>query len=80
MQRNFQEAILKEYNEETIKKSIVDFDTSNNKIVYAIISNQKQEKPKIPFFSKITLKHYHYQLKNWGYKVTIRNIPRNFRK
>ena len=80
MQRNFQEAILKEYNDETVKKSIIDFDASNNKIVYAIISNQKQEKPKIPFFSKITLKHYHYQLKNWGYKVTIRNIPRNFRK
>lgn len=80
MQRNFQEAILKEYNDETVKKSIIDFDVSNNKIVYAIISNQKQEKPKIPFFSKITLKHYHYQLKNWGYKVTIRNIPRNLRK
>lgn len=79
MQKNFQEAVLEEYKAETVRKSLDNFNVSDNKIVYAIISNQQQEKPKIPFFSKITLKHYHYQLKNFGYKVTIRNIPRTFK-
>lgn len=77
MQKNFQEAVLNEYNEQVVKKSLINFNISDNKIVYAIISNQEEEKPKLPFFSKITLKHYHYRLKNLGYKVTIRNIPRS---
>ena len=49
-------------------------DTSNYEIIFGIISKYQDERPHIPFFSKITLKNVATTLQNYGYKVSLKRI------
>ena len=46
-------------------------------IIFAIISQQQAERPSIPFFSKVALRHTWRQLKSFGCKVYIKNITKS---
>jgi len=51
----------------------------NNKyeIVYAIITNDDNDRPNIPFFSKVSINNVVKRLKNMEYDVSIKNIKRD---
>lgn len=46
----------------------------NYEIIYAIISNDPDERPNIPFFSKVALKNITRRLKSFGYNVSLKRI------
>lgn len=80
MQANFREKCIeifsKEFSNPNLLANLTEFQAENNEIVLAIISKQVDDRPKIPFFSKITLKNIVTVLKNYGYNVTIKNIKK----
>lgn len=43
-------------------------------VVFGIISKNNEERPSIPFFSKITFKNIASTLSNYGYKVSLKRI------
>ncbi|MEG0426942.1 MAG: TIGR04141 family sporadically distributed protein [Akkermansia sp.] len=46
-------------------------------VVFGIISKINEERPSIPFFSKITFKNIASTLSNFGYKVSLKRISDN---
>lgn len=52
----------------------MDFIPNKYTIVLAIITKHKEERPKIPFFSKVSIKYAIDGLKRKGYNVVIKNI------
>lgn len=69
----------KEFREETNKRlnsHIFDdgFITSKYTVVLAIITNSNSKRPKIPFFSKVSIQYAIEGLKRKGYNVEIKNI------
>ncbi len=50
------------------------FTTANYEIVLAIINKFTEERPKIPFFSKVAICFTVKNIKNFGFKVSIKNI------
>ena len=50
------------------------FNTYDYIVVLAIITKKESERPKIPFFSKVTIKYAIQDLIRKGYKVKIKNI------
>lgn len=50
------------------------FNPQEHEIVFAIINKYKNERPRIPFFSKVTLCYTAKSLMDYGYKVSIKNI------
>lgn len=48
-------------------------DARKSEIIFCILSNQKQDKPELPFFSKMTLRNIYNDLTAYGYTVTIIN-------
>ena len=50
------------------------FNTYDYTVVLAIITKKESERPKIPFFSKVTIKYAIQDLIRKGYKVKIKNI------
>lgn len=46
-------------------------------VILAIISKTDNERPEIPFFSKIALRHTYQRLTSYGCKVYIKNIKEN---
>lgn len=49
-------------------------DSAKYSVVYAIISSSKEEKPNIPYFSKISFRNYFQRLDGMGYKVFLSKI------
>lgn len=56
------------------KKFSTDFNATNYTIVIGIINKYHEERPKIPFFSKVSLGYTIKRMRNFGYKVEIKNI------
>ncbi len=52
----------------------IDFISSDYTIVLAIITNSNDDRPKIPFFSKVSIQYAIEGLKRKGYDVEIKNI------
>lgn len=46
----------------------------NYEIVFAIISNNSDERPRIPFFSKVSIKNAKRRLDLMGYNVSLKRI------
>lgn len=64
---------------ELIKKGYNDviperFNSADYEIVIAIINKFTEERPKIPFFSKVAICFTIKNIKNFGFKVSIKNI------
>lgn len=51
-----------------------DFSSNEYTIILAIITKSKEERPKIPFFSKVSIQYAIDGLKRKGYNVEIKNI------
>ncbi len=51
-----------------------DFKSSDYTIILGIITNKMDERPKIPFFSKVAIKYLVQDLTKMGYKVKLKNI------
>ncbi|MBI2270272.1 MAG: TIGR04141 family sporadically distributed protein [Bacteroidetes bacterium] len=49
-------------------------DPSSYEIVFTIISNSQDERPHLPFFSKVSIKNAKRRLEGYGYKVTLKKI------
>ncbi len=71
LDKGFREEINKEFNESIFNDS---FMPHNYTIVLAIITNSNTERPKIPFFSKVSIQYAIDGLKRKGYNVEIKNI------
>lgn len=56
------------------KKFPTDFNATDYTIVVAIINKYHEERPKIPFFSKVSLGYTIKRMRNFGYKVELKNI------
>ena len=51
-----------------------DFHREQYNMVFAIISSSAEERPPVPFFSKITLRNVSQRLEGFGYHVFLKNI------
>lgn len=51
-----------------------DFRSNNYTVVLGIISKGNEQRPQIPFFSKVAIRYATKTLSNLGYNVAIRNI------
>lgn len=56
------------------KKFPTDFNATDYTIVVGIINKYHEERPKIPFFSKVSLRYTIKRMRNFGYKVELKNI------
>ena len=50
------------------------FNSTDYEVVIAIINKFTEERPKIPFFSKVAICFTIKNIKNYGFKVSIKNI------
>lgn len=50
------------------------FNSADYEIVIAIINKFTDERPKIPFFSKVAICFTVNSIRNFGFKVSIKNI------
>ena len=53
-----------------------DFKANEYTIVIGIINRYEEERPKIPFFSKVALRYTLQRMKNLGYNVKLKNIKK----
>lgn len=56
------------------KKFPTNFKANDYTIIIGIINKYHDERPKIPFFSKVSLRYAINSMKNLGYKVQLKNI------
>lgn len=54
-----------------------DFDASRYTIILGIINKYSEERPRIPFFSKVSIKYASQTIKNLGYNLEIKNIKKH---
>ena len=54
----------------------MDFRPSDYTIIIGIINKYHDERPKIPFFSKVSLGYTIKSMRNYGYKVELKNIKK----
>ena len=71
----------RKFNEKLIENHITDlieddFDASNYTVILGIINKYHDERPKIPFFSKVSIKYAAQLIKNLGYGFEIKNIKK----
>ena len=69
------------YKEKLQKNGINDvinntFEVSDYTIVLGIINKYSDSRPRIPFFSKVSIKYAATQIKNLGYKFKLKNIKK----
>lgn len=50
------------------------FVATSYKVIIAIINKTKDERPKIPFFSRVAIRYTTKVISNMGYKVELKNI------
>ncbi len=71
----FRNKLAVKLNEKNIPNFIDDpFDANDYTIVLGIINNHTNERPHIPFFSKVSIKYAYTQIINLGYKFELKNI------
>lgn len=58
------------------KKFDSSFNATDYTIIIGIINKYHEERPKIPFFSKVSLRYTINSIKNMGYKVQLKNIKK----
>ncbi len=51
-----------------------DFNAGDYTIVLGVINRYHDERPHIPFFSKVSIKYAYQQIVNLGYKFELKNI------
>ncbi len=71
----------KKFKEKLQKNGINDvinntFEVSDYTIVLGIINKYSDSRPRIPFFSKVSIKYAATQIKNLGYKFKLKNIKK----
>ena len=58
-------------------KSLPDnFKSSNYTIIIGIINKYNEDRPRIPFFSKVALRYTVKRITNFGYNVELKNIKK----
>ena len=62
--------------ENTTDSKFIIRDNSRKSAVLAIISNNNTQRPILPFFSKVVLRHARRRLQSIGCSVFVSNIPR----
>ena len=71
----FRDKVNKKMNEFGFEKEFTNnFNPMNYTIIIGIINKYHEERPKIPFFSKVSLRYTINTIKNLGYRVQIKNI------
>lgn len=74
---NFRVKVNTKMNEFKFDKQFTDdFNPKDYTIIIGIINNYNDERPKIPFFSKVSLRYTINHMKNIGYKVQLKNIKK----
>ena len=58
------------------KRFSANFSPKDYTIVIGIINKNHDERPKIPFFSKVSLGYTIKRMKNYGYKIELKNIKK----
>ena len=72
---NFRKKVNEKMKENKLDKEISnDFKTTDYTVIIGIINKYHDERPKIPFFSKVSLGYTIRRIKNLGYKVELKNI------
>ena len=72
---NFRSKVNIKMNEFKFNKEFsADFKPNNYTIIIGIINSYNDERPKIPFFSKVSLRYTINYMKNIGYNVQLKNI------
>lgn len=72
---NFRNKVNAKMNEFKFDKKFPnDFRANDYTIIIGIINKYNEERPKIPFFSKVSLRYTINSMKNIGYKVQLKNI------
>lgn len=56
------------------KKFTSNFNAGDYTIIIGIINKYHEQRPKIPFFSKVSLRYTINSIKNMGYKIELKNI------
>ncbi len=56
---------------------VPEFHTSDFTVVLGIIGKEENDRPKIPFFSKVAIRYAYKAIQNMGYSVAIKNIKNN---
>lgn len=72
--RNFAERVNGKLGDDWKIDTTIVLDPREYEVVFGIISKYDEERPHMPFFSKITLKHVHSTLIKYGYKVSVKRI------
>ena len=68
---NFRNEVNKKMKKIIFSKNFI---SSDYTIVLAIITNSNTDRPKIPFFSKVSIQYAIEGLKRKGYNIEIKNI------
>lgn len=72
---NFRKRVNEKMSQQKFEKRFPsDFKASDYTIIIGIINKYEEERPKIPFFSKVAIRYTIKRMKNWGYDVKLKNI------
>lgn len=74
LDKKFRDKVNQKLNENKLKELPSEFITSNYTVVLAIINRYEDERPRIPFFSKVSIRFAAKLIKNMGYNVRVKNI------
>ena len=74
LDKKFREMVNQKLRDNKLELLPTEFNSSNYTVVLAIINRYKEERPKIPFFSKVSIRFTARLIKNMGYNVCIKNI------
>lgn len=74
---NFRKKVNEKMKDNQLDKEFSNnFKTTDYTIIIGIINKYHDERPKIPFFSKVSLGYTIRRMKNLGYKVELKNIKK----
>ncbi len=75
LDNTFRNKVNDKMNEFKFNKNFpIDFKPTNYTIIIGIINKYHDARPKIPFFSKVSLQYTINSMKKWGYNVQLKNI------
>ena len=77
LDKNFRSKVDKKMDELDFDKHLTNsFNANDYTVIIGIINKYQEERPKIPFFSKVSLRYTLNSIKNMGYKVQLKNIKK----
>ena len=77
LDKSFRKKVNDRLKEKKFNISLPDiFKSSNYTIIIGIINKYDDERPKIPFFSKVALRYTIKRITNFGYNVELKNIKK----